>query len=521
MHSSKIIRLYSHIFYLLIAFFSFEMNAKSCGFEISNKYDVIELPWDEEFFNSGIVNANSRKEFEEIFAKYSDNPRMINLHGMVYSNKNSCGFEENIFKAKALFEKAKNAGDYRAELQLSILILNEKISGDKGKALNFLEKYFERGINATAYYIGKAYLLGNGVAKNNDKARKYLEKSASIQENACNVSHIHGLLEGEVIHNNFDLINSRDFSTRTKWREKITKSCRILQNSFPNCPIETNIAYYLGWCHLVGMLGGVDQARAMAFFSYTAEQGDARGARPRDDIAPNLTPIQSISAANILAELNLSRTEFELDQQENESKNSDESYSGSGFFVNEESIITNEHVVKNCSKFSYSNGSDLKNAELISKDSYNDLAILKASERNNEFVKIRSFPRLGIGEKIISYGFPFSDLLSANVKVTEGIINSLAGYQNRSDLLQISAQIMPGSSGGPLLDSSGNLVAISVAGLQGEEFQNVNFGIKATALIAFLEANQIKFEEAQSQKKYDISEISKKAINFTTKIVCN
>ncbi len=99
------------------------------------------------------------------------------------------------------------------------------------------------------------------------------------------------------------------------------------------------------------------------------------------------------------------------------------------------------------------------------------------------------------GEDIVVYGFPLPGVLSSGGNVSTGNVTALTGLGDDSRFLQISAPVQPGNGGGPLLDRSGNVVgvvvsklnALSVASATGDVPQNVNFAIKASVALAFLE----------------------------------
>jgi serine protease Do len=93
-----------------------------------------------------------------------------------------------------------------------------------------------------------------------------------------------------------------------------------------------------------------------------------------------------------------------------------------------------------------------------------------------------------VGESIFVYGFPLTGLLSSSGNFTVGTITSIAGLGDDSRIMQISAPVQPGNSGGPLLDRSGNVVGIIVSKLNAlrlaqvtqDMAQNINFAIKAS-----------------------------------------
>ena len=168
--------------------------------------------------------------------------------------------------------------------------------------------------------------------------------------------------------------------------------------------------------------------------------------------------------------------------------------SGSGIFVSIDGYIaTNYHVVENGKDFKVEiNEKGLKktyNAELIKVDKQNDLAILKIND--NKFKNIASLPYgikssgVRIGEKIFAMGYPMIGYQGNQVKVTDGIISSITGYQDDPTTYQISAPIQPGNSGGPLFDMKGNLIGITNAGIP--DAQNVGYSIKITYLMSLLE----------------------------------
>ncbi len=88
-------------------------------------------------------------------------------------------------------------------------------------------------------------------------------------------------------------------------------------------------------------------------------------------------------------------------------------------------------------------------------------------------------------------------------------------------LMQISAPVQPGNSGGPLLDSSGNVVgvvvgklnAIKVARLTGDIPQNINFGISAGTARTFLDAYGVPYETAPSTEVLPTADIAARHVN--------
>jgi serine protease Do len=180
---------------------------------------------------------------------------------------------------------------------------------------------------------------------------------------------------------------------------------------------------------------------------------------------------------------------------------------GSGFFVTASGMgITNHHVIEGCSTLDVATHGE---AEIVATDRNNDLALirLKAQKATKPVLVRRSPPRLG--EAIFAMGFPLAGALDNGLNFTAGVVSSLAGAENDARILQFTAPIQPGNSGGPLVDQTGALIGVVRAKLNdiatlkaiGSMPQNVNFGIKTDMLASFLAANQAEPEMAAPDRR--------------------
>jgi hypothetical protein len=127
---------------------------------------------------------------------------------------------------------------------------------------------------------------------------------------------------------------------------------------------------------------------------------------------------------------------------------------GTGFIISAGGhVLTNNHVIKGCVGDIRGNltGEPATNLRLVSQDETNDLALLQAAG-TKDAVRVRAAP-IHSGDAIIAIGFPYHGLLTSDFTVTTGIVNSLSGILNDTRFLQISAQVEPGNSGGPLVMS--------------------------------------------------------------------
>jgi hypothetical protein len=161
-------------------------------------------------------------------------------------------------------------------------------------------------------------------------------------------------------------------------------------------------------------------------------------------------------------------------------------------------------------------------------DPNNDLALFKMPSASKEVASFRSSPPLKNGENIVVVGFPLHGILAPGQKVTTGTISALAGPSNDSRLIQITAPVQQGNSGGPLLDESGKVIgvvvgkldALKVAKITGDIPQNVNFAIHGAIVRAFLETNGVPLKTSASAKKYETKEIADQARSFVVHLEC-
>ena len=158
-------------------------------------------------------------------------------------------------------------------------------------------------------------------------------------------------------------------------------------------------------------------------------------------------------------------------------------------------------------------------AEIVAKDSFLDLALMKVNVANDSFIPISDQAPNKL-QRIIAAGYPFGKYLSDDIKFTSGIISSLKGIGDDSTRLQIDAALNPGSSGGPIVDeTTGELVAVAVSGLRKDKTESVNFGIKSSSLKSFLDSNQIN-TSLSKQKFSNRSKVASMLENSTMYTFC-
>lgn len=166
---------------------------------------------------------------------------------------------------------------------------------------------------------------------------------------------------------------------------------------------------------------------------------------------------------------------------------------GTGFILTEDGyIVTNNHVIegaKSAGVFTYDTRS--YDVLLIGIDQELDIALLKI-EGNFDSVDIGNSDDVKIGEKVIAIGNP----LGLDFTLTEGIVSAKdrTGINDLPYYFQIDVPLNPGNSGGPLINTKGEVIGINnfkVQGAEGLGFAlEINEAIKTINSIAIQKINQ-------------------------------
>ena len=160
---------------------------------------------------------------------------------------------------------------------------------------------------------------------------------------------------------------------------------------------------------------------------------------------------------------------------------------GTGFFVSPTAVLTAAHVVAGRNSISLiTSESKTVAAKLETLDTVNDLAVLRVAEGDVRRTFLNSGALPSLGSEITVIGYPLSAVMGDQPRLTGGIVNAVHGPDNDPRLLQISAGVQAGSSGSPVLDSSGNAIGVVISKLSdsflektaGDRPQNINFAIK-------------------------------------------
>ena len=168
---------------------------------------------------------------------------------------------------------------------------------------------------------------------------------------------------------------------------------------------------------------------------------------------------------------------------------------GSGFIITEDGyIVTNHHVIENASeiKVVFYDGKEV-DAVLVGSDELSDIAVLQIDEDELVPIAIGDSSQLKVGDPVIAIGTPADIALAgtmsygyiSGVNRKIDLTNDFGQVVKTMTLIQTSATLNPGNSGGPLINLAGQVVGINALKLS-TEYEGLGFALpmkEATSII--------------------------------------
>jgi len=200
--------------------------------------------------------------------------------------------------------------------------------------------------------------------------------------------------------------------------------------------------------------------------------------------------------------------------------------SGTGFFVTRDgTILTNNHVIEHCRRITISGAVPMANAKLVASDAEYDLALLKTDALANDEAHLSSDKQpLRKSDRVVVVGYPGQAWQTGQVETREAEITNLKGPRGEEKWLEFSDALKSGNSGGPLLDTAGNVVGVVAAKghmvSHDETVEKFDLAISLPVVRRFLDDHNVRYSEADSGIYLSTEHVTEDARRFVVNVRC-
>ncbi len=175
--------------------------------------------------------------------------------------------------------------------------------------------------------------------------------------------------------------------------------------------------------------------------------------------------------------------------------------SGTAFVVGANGVlVTCAHVVEDAQEIEVILDGSTYIAEVLEMDVATDLAVLKIDAKKLPTISLANSDDAQLGQDVRAIGFPLSDVLGTDVKVTRGTISGIMKRDGQKQF-QIDAAVNPGNSGGPVVNSKGEVIGVTSAKLSGVEVNRVGFCVPSSPVRELVEKSGTQLLKSKAIKE--------------------
>ena len=202
---------------------------------------------------------------------------------------------------------------------------------------------------------------------------------------------------------------------------------------------------------------------------------------------------------------------------------------GTGFVVSRLGhVLTNAHVARGCGRLDAVIDGRLVAAAPIRFDPADDLALLKLAVAPSRALAFREANVLAPGTAVFAAGYPGERARTGRLRITSGRIREVASGFGGGNGVAVSAEVLPGNSGGPLLDDSGRVAGVvrarrdsdAVRNRVGSGVADMGFVVPLAAVKAFLARGQTPIVTAPSGHRLDAAALAGELSGVVVPLYC-
>ena len=424
--------------------------------------------------------------------------------GVIYEDGR--GIPKNEAEAVQWYCKAADQGFAAAQFILGAIYADGLgVPKDEAEAVRWYRKAADQGNASAQYNLGAMYAKGQGVTKDEAETVRWFRKAAE-----------HGYAAAQynlgVMYANGQYV-TKDEAEAVRWYRKAADQG------------YASAQYNLGAMYEDGRGVPKDDAEAYKWFLLVGSQGQEDAKKTITIIERHLSGSQRAEGQKLAREWKpRMAVQVEKASTRGENVQTVPTGSGTGFAITSDGyLVSNAHVVDAGTTFKVLTVRGLLSAMVVKVDAANDLALLKV-DGNFSALPVTSSRSVKLGATVATVGFPNIGLQGFAPKLARGEIASLTGAGDDARYFQISVPVQPGNSGGALVDERGNVVGVVSAKLSaraalaasGSLPENVNYAVKSSFLLSFLEsvpevAAKLKEPNTKEQKFEDVVKSSEQA----------